>query len=240
MSGHNKWSKIKRQKQATDIQKSAIYGRFSREISIAARSGIDPAYNFKLRNLIDRSKTLGVPNDIINKALKKAENNDKNDNFEEITYEGYGVQGIAVLIEVLTDNRNRSAAELRNIFNKNGGNLGEAGCVAWMFERKAIIYIPFKTEEEKNKIEEKLFEIENLEDLDSESDEENILAFTKIENLETCLSEIKKYYECSSEIAYIAKTKIEIENEENAEKLNNLIEMLENFADVRNVFHNGI
>ncbi len=144
MSGHSKWATIKRQKAHVDSKRANIFAKMSREIIVAARSGADPAGNFQLRTAIDKAKAADVPNDNIERAIAKGSGMLGGDNpFEAIQYEGYGPGGVAVLIEALTDNRNRTAADLRTAFTKNGGNLGEPGCVGWMFVQKGVVVLEF-------------------------------------------------------------------------------------------------
>ncbi|MEM6424287.1 MAG: YebC/PmpR family DNA-binding transcriptional regulator [Cyanobacteria bacterium P01_D01_bin.128] len=141
MAGHSKWANIKRQKARVDAVKGKVFAKLSREIIVAARSGsADPAGNFQLRTAIDKAKAAGVPNDNIERAIAKGSGQLGSDsNLEAIRYEGYGPGGVAVMIEALTDNRNRTAADLRSAFSKNGGNLGETGCVSWMFDSKGVV-----------------------------------------------------------------------------------------------------
>ena len=139
MSGHSKWNNIKRKKEKTDGAKAKIFTKVGREISVAVREGgSDPNNNGKLRDLIAKAKSLNVPNDNIQRIIKKAEGLDKTE-FEAITYEGYGPGGIAMMVETLTDNRNRTAADMRHYFDKNGGNLGAMGCVSYLFTKKEWI-----------------------------------------------------------------------------------------------------
>ena len=141
MSGHSKWNNIKRKKEKTDGAKAKIFTKVGREISVAVREGgADPASNGKLRDLIAKAKSLNVPNDNIQRIIKKAEGLDKTE-FEAITYEGYGPGGIAMMVETLTDNRNRTAADMRHYFDKNGGNLGAMGCVSYLFTKKGLIVL---------------------------------------------------------------------------------------------------
>ena len=141
MSGHSKWTNIKRKKEKTDGQKAKVFTKVGREISVAVREGGgDPNSNGKLRDLIAKAKSLNVPNDNIQRIIKKAEGGEK-DNYEPITYEGYGPCGIAMMVETLTDNRNRTAANLRHYFDKFGGNLGNMGCVSFMFTQKGVIVL---------------------------------------------------------------------------------------------------
>ena len=151
MAGHSKWANIKRQKAVVDAKKGKIFAKLSREIIVAARSGgADPAGNFQLRTAIDKAKAAGVPNDNIDRAIAKGSGTWEGDGdaYEAIRYEGYGPGGVAVLIEALTDNRNRTAADLRSAFSKNGGNLGETGCVSWMFDQKGVVVLAGQPDEE--------------------------------------------------------------------------------------------
>ena len=152
MSGHSKWNNIKRKKEKTDGARAKVFTKIGREISVAVRDGgPNPASNSKLADLIAKAKRMSVPNDNIQRIIKKAEGGDKTE-FEAITYEGYGPGGVAVMVETLTDNRNRTAADLRHYFDKNGGNLGAMGCVAFLFSQKGsrIIFVrPFMISEPK-------------------------------------------------------------------------------------------
>lgn len=151
MAGHSKWANIKRQKARVDAQKGKVFARLSRAIIIAARhGGPDPAANFQLRSAIDKAKAAGIPNDNIDRAIAKGSGTLSADgqDLEEIRYEGYGPSGVAVLMEALTDNRNRTAADIRAAFNKHGGNLGETGCVGWMFEPWGVVTVTAPEDDE--------------------------------------------------------------------------------------------
>lgn len=151
MAGHSKWANIKRQKARVDAKKGKTFTQLSRAIIVAARNGLpDPDGNFQLRTAIEKAKSAGIPNENIERAIAKGAGtyNDDDSILEEIRYEGYGIGGVAVLIEALTDNRNRTAADIRAAFSKNGGNLGETGCVSWMFEQKGVIVIEGELEED--------------------------------------------------------------------------------------------
>lgn len=142
MSGHSKWSKIKNSKGAADQQRGKVFQKFSKEIYVAAKNGgPDPTANPALRLKVDKAKAANMPNDNINRAIKKATTAGEGENYEEVNYEGYGPNGVAVLVHTLTDNRNRTATNIRVAFNKNGGSLGETGSVSYMFERKGYIAI---------------------------------------------------------------------------------------------------
>ncbi|MGB3297855.1 MAG: YebC/PmpR family DNA-binding transcriptional regulator [Phormidesmis sp.] len=150
MAGHSKWANIKRQKARVDSARGKTFAKISREIIVAARQGGgDPNGNFQLRTAIEKAKAAGFPNDNIDRAIAKGSGSLSGEgDFEAIRYEGYGPGGVAVLIEALTDNRNRAAADLRSAFSKNGGNLGETGCVGWMFDHKGVVTIAGEIEEE--------------------------------------------------------------------------------------------
>jgi len=141
MAGHSKWAQIKRSKAVVDAKRGALFTRLGREITVAARSGCDPAANFQLRTAIEKAKAAAMPSGNIERAIAKGsgQGSGASDQFEAVRYEGYGPGGIAILIEAFTDNRNRSAAELRLAFNKNGGNLGESGCVGYLFEHRGVV-----------------------------------------------------------------------------------------------------
>ncbi|MEB3199142.1 MAG: YebC/PmpR family DNA-binding transcriptional regulator [Synechococcaceae cyanobacterium] len=152
MAGHSKWAQIKRTKAVVDAKRGAVFTRLGREITVAARSGPDPAGNFQLRTAIEKAKAAGVPNSNIERAIAKGsgQGSQEADQFEAVRYEGYGPGGVAVLIEALTDNRNRTAADLRLAFSKQGGNLGESGCVSYLFDQRSVVRLapPNPTEEE--------------------------------------------------------------------------------------------
>lgn len=142
MSGHSKWANIQNKKNKTDAARGKIFTKIGREIAIAVKEGGgDPANNSKLRDVIAKAKANNMPNDNINRSIKKAMGESGNVNYEEITYEGYGPGGTAVIVEVVTDNRNRAAAEIRHIFDKSGGSMGATGCVAWMFDKKGVLVV---------------------------------------------------------------------------------------------------
>ena len=181
MSGHSKWATTKRKKAVIDAKRGKIFTKLIKEINIAARQGGgDPVGNPRLRLAIDNAKAANMPSDNIERAVKKATGELEGQSYSELTYEGYGPGGIAVLVEVATDNKNRTVAEVRHIFSKGGGNLGETGSVAWMFERKGIITLP-----KQGKTEEEVLEIvldQGAEDIQIE--EEFFEVQTSVENFE--------------------------------------------------------
>jgi YebC/PmpR family DNA-binding regulatory protein len=241
MAGHSKWANIKHRKQALDLKRAAVYTQLSKEISVAARlEGTDIAYNFRLRNAVERAKQIGMPNDNIERAIEKAKNS-HHESFEEIIYEGYGPNGIAVLVSAATNNRNRTAAELRTVFGKYAGNLGETGCVNWGFKHLALILIPRTIIKNEELLFNLLDECE-LENFELEEDPENYLLFASISKTEKTVTLIKTKinYNCSAEIAYWPDNLIELKDELLIEKVESLIEKLENLDDVQKVFHNAL
>ena len=238
MSGHSKWNNIKRKKEKTDAQKAKIFTKVGREIAVAVKAGgADPAVNGKLRDLIAKAKSLNVPNDNIQRIIKKAEGAEKDD-YESITYEGYGPSGIAMMVETLTDNRNRTAGNLRHYFDKCGGNLGQTGSVSFLFERRGMIYI----ENEDNRIDEEkvmddCFEV-GATDFNYE---DGMITITTEPNdvpkVAAALQE-KGYTYDSAEAEYIPMTKSKIDDEALLQKMEKLLDLLEENDDVQNVYHN--
>jgi len=234
MAGHSKWANIKRQKARVDAKKGKNFTQLSRAIIVAARNGVaDPNGNFQLRTAIDKAKAAGVSNDSIERSLAKGAGTYQDDDatLEEIRYEGYGAGGVAVLVEALTDNRNRTAAYLRTAFAKNGGNLGEIGCVSWMFEQKGVISL--NTDDE-----EKLLEasIEGGADSYEYDDENSAEVITEVANLENLNQTIQKYDLAIAELElrWIPSNTIEVTSEQ-GELLIKLLDTLESLDDVQNV-----
>ena len=188
MSGHSKWHSIKHKKGALDAKRGKLFTKFIKEITVAARTGGgDPDANARLRKAILDAKAGNMPNDTIDRAIRRGTGEEEGVNYEEITYEGYGPGGVALLIESMTDNRNRTVAEIRHIFSKNGGNLGESGSVGWMFEKKGYIVV-----EKAAKSEEELFEIAieaGADDL--RDDEDNFEIITSPEAFDGVLTAVK-------------------------------------------------
>lgn len=236
MSGHSKWSTIKRKKEKTDAQKAKVFTKIGREIAVCVREGgPDPSGNGKLRDLIAKAKSLNVPNDNINRVIKKAEGNEKDD-YETILYEGYGPSGVAVLVSTLTDNRNRSAANMRHYFDKYGGNMGQSGSVAFMFTQKGIIIV-----EGENLNEEKL--MEDVFDTGGDDFEmgEGMAEVTtdplKVHEVSNAFAD-KGYTIASSDAEYVPSSYITLTGVENLKLMGQLLEHLEEDDDVQNVWHN--
>ncbi|MCP5046247.1 MAG: YebC/PmpR family DNA-binding transcriptional regulator [bacterium] len=236
MSGHSKWSSIKHKKAATDAKRGKIFTRHIREITFAAKSGGgDPDSNSALRHAIDAAKAVNMPADNIKKAVQRGTGELDGINYEGITYEGYGPGGAAVLVECLTDNKNRTVAEVRHVFGKYGGNLGENGCVSWMFSRKGHILIAKDVIEEDDLME---VALENgAEDLKTE--EENYEITTTVEDYYGVLEAIKssKIETASADIAKLPSTYVKLEGKQ-AQQVLKLTEKLEDLDDVQNVWSN--
>lgn len=235
MAGHSKWNNIKRKKEKTDAQKAKVFTKIGREISVAVREGgADPANNGKLRDLIAKAKSLNVPNDNINRVIKKAEGGEKDD-YESIVYEGYGPSGVAVMVETLTDNRNRTAANMRHYFDKYGASLGQSGSVAFMFAQKGIIIIEGESLDEE-KLMEDAFDA-GADDIDmGEGMCEVECDPAKVLEVSTKLRD-KGYTIVSAEAEYIPDTTTALSDEEDLKRMGKLMEMLEEDDDVQDVWH---
>ena len=237
MSGHSKWHTIKHKKGALDAKRGKIFTKLIKEITVAARVGGsgDVDQNARLRKVVNDAKGMNMPNDTIDRAIKRGTGELEGVNYEEITYEGYGIGGVAVLVETMTDNRNRTVAELRHLFSKNGGNLGEAGSVAWMFDKKGLIVI-----DKEAKGEDELFEIAieaGAEDLKDEGDVFEI--HTSPESYEAVDEAIKKagIEPQASELSMIPQNFIKLEGED-AKKMLKLYEAIDDNDDVQNLYAN--
>ena len=239
MSGHSKWHNIQAKKSKTDAARGKIFTKLGREILVAVKAGgPDPAGNSKLKDVIAKCKANNMPNDTIKNAIKKASGEGSNKVYEDIVYEGYGPNGVAVIVEANTDNRNRTAADVRHAFDKSGGNLGTSGCVAYMFSKKGVIVIDRTTTDiaeddlmmlaldngaEDFKADDECFEITT-----EPSEFSKVREALEAENLEFAEAEVQQIP--SNTIAL---------DEAGMEKLQRLIDMLEDLDDVMNVYHNG-
>lgn len=239
MSGHSKWNNIKRKKGASDAQKAKVFTKVAREISVAVKeSGADPASNGKLRDAIAKAKSCNMPNDNIDRCIKKAAGDGDKNNYEDMVYEGYGPSGVAVIVEALTDNRNRTAGDLRHFFDKCGGNLGQNGCVSFMFTQRGVVIIDNSDSElDEDKVLEDCFDV-GAEDVNFE--DEVIEVLTAIADVRTVREglEAKGYTLSSAEVAYIPSTMTSITDEDASAKMAKLLELLEDNDDVQNVWHN--
>ncbi len=237
MSGHSKWSTIKRKKGANDAARAKVFTKLAREISVAVKEGgSDPNNNSRLRDLLAKGRAANVPQDNLLRAIKKAGDNDK-DNYESITYEGYGNGGIAVIVECLTDNRNRTASNIRHYFDKFGGNLGTSGCVSFMFENKGIIVIEAEDYDEEKVLEDCLGA--GARDVSFE-DEEIIEITTEVSDLSSVADSLEEmgYKLTQREAAMVPNNYTKIEDEETLRKLALLFSSLEEDDDVQNVWNN--
>jgi YebC/PmpR family DNA-binding regulatory protein len=243
MAGHSKWANIKRQKARVDAVKGKTFAKISREIIVAARTGVpDPAGNFQLRTAIEKAKAAGIPNDNIERAIAKGAGTfgSEADSLEAIRYEGYGPGGVAVLIEALTDNRNRTAADLRAAFSKNGGNLGETGCVSWMFEQKGVVTVTGNLDEDA------LLEAsleggaESYEITEIDEDKPGAEVFCAIGDLETLSQAMQDqgYRVHQAELRWIPNNSLEVTDTDQARSLLKLMDALEDLDDVQSVTAN--
>lgn len=239
MSGHSKFANIKHKKEKNDAKKGKIFTMLGREIQVAVKAGgPDPAVNGKLRDVIAKCKANNMPNDTIDRSIKKAAGGGEDVEYENVTYEGYGPNGVAVIVEVLTDNRNRAAANVRNAFTKGGGNMGNSGCVSFMFDETGLIVID---KEEIDMDEEELMMAAldaGAEDFAAEEDSYEITTapddFSAVrETLEAAGIPM-----ASAEVTMIPQTYTELTDEEDIKKMNKLLEMLDDDDDVQNTYHN--
>jgi len=237
MSGHSKWSTIKRKKEKADSQRAKIFTKVGREISVAVREGgPDPDSNPKLRDAIAKAKANNVPNENIERIIKKASGEGSSENYEQIIYEGYGPGGVAVIVEALTDNRNRTAADVRHYFDKYGGKMGQSGSVMFIFEKQGIIIV-----DKENVSEEKLME-DALEAgaVDFLTEEEYFDIRTAPNDVGAVREALEKmgYKLLSAEAEYVPNTEVKLEKEEDIKNMLKMLEMFEDNDDVQNVWHN--
>ncbi len=237
MSGHSKWSTIKRKKEKTDGARAKVFTKIGREIGVAVKNGgPDPAVNTKLKDVIAKAKANNVPNDNIERIIKKAAGEAGGDNFEEIVYEGYGPSGIAVIVETLTDNRNRTAGDVRHYFDKYGGNMGQSGCVSFMFNRQGVIIIEAEGVDEEKLMEDALeagavdfIAEDDIFDIRTEPNDMGAIR----DDLEA-----KGYKYVSAEVEYVPSTYTKLTNEDDIKNMTKMLDMFEDNDDVQNVYHN--
>lgn len=239
MAGHSKWANIKHKKGKQDAKKGKIFTKIGKEISIAAKAGSDPTINSKLADAIAKAKSNNMPNDTIARAIKKGAGEMDGVNYDEITYEGYAPGGVAVIVKSLTDNKNRTAGEVRYIFDKNGGSLGATGCVTFMFDNKGLIIV-----EKDDKIDEEELMMLALdagaEDFSVEEDSFEIITEP------SAFSEVRQKLEnegvemVSSEVTMIPQTTVIVTDADETKKINKMLDMFDDFDDVQDVYHNAI
>lgn len=236
MSGHSKWSTIKRKKEKTDAQRAKVFTKIGREIAVAVKeSGADPASNAKLRDLIAKAKANNVPNDNIDRIIKKAAGEGSKNNYEETVYEGYGPSGVAVIVECLTDNRNRTASDIRHYFDKFGGNLGTTGCVSFMFDKKGIIVIENVTDEEKAMED---FITAGADDFNIEDGVAEVTTSQSDFGAVREALESAGYTFASAQVEQVPSTYTTLTDEDSMVKMRRLLDALEDNDDVQDVWHN--
>ncbi len=239
MSGHSKFANIKHKKEKNDAKKGKIFTIIGREIVIAVKEGgPDPANNSKLRDVIAKAKANNMPNDTIERGIKKAAGDANTDNYEHITYEGYGPNGIAIIVEALTDNKNRTAADVRSAFTKGQGNMGTSGCVSYMFDQKGQIIVA--TEEYETDPDDFMMLALDLGADDFEVEEDCYVISTSPENF----SKVRQGFEdagvpmAEAEITWIPQTKVALNDEESLKSLQKTLDLLDDNDDVENVYTN--
>ncbi len=237
MSGHSKWSTIKRKKEKTDGARAKVFTKIGREIGVAVKNGgPDPSVNTKLKDVIAKAKAANVPNDNIERIIKKAAGEAGGDNYEEIVYEGYGPSGIAVIVETLTDNRNRTAGDVRHYFDKYGGNMGQTGCVSFMFNRQGVIIIEAEGIDEEKLMEDAL----EAGAVDFIADGDIFDIRTEPNDMGAIRDDLesKGYKYVSAEVEYVPTTYTKLTNEDDIKNMTKMLDMFEDNDDVQNVYHN--
>lgn len=238
MSGHNKWSTIKRKKEKTDGARAKVFTKIGREIAVAVRDGgPDPASNSKLKDIIAKAKAANVPNDNIDRIIKKASGEAGGADYESIMYEGYGPSGIAVIVEALTDNRNRTAGDVRHYFDKYGGNMGQSGCVSFMFNRYGVILIESEDVDEETLMDAAL----EAGAVDFVTEDESVFEIrTEPNDLGAVRDalEAADYSFVVAEVQYVPTTYTALTNEDDIKNMNKMLEMFEDNDDVQEVWHN--
>ena len=240
MSGHSKWHNIQKTKGAADAKRSAAFTKIAKEILVAVKEGGsgDPNNNSRLATVIAKAKAANMPNDNIKRTIDKALGAGNTDNFEKVVYEGYGPSGVAVIVEALTDNRNRTAPEVRHLFDKYGGNMGASGCVSWSFDRKGVIVI----DNEDKDLDEETVMMDALDcgaaDFEADGDVFEITTEPDDFNAVTAALEAKGYVFAEAAIEMVPQNYIKLTGEEDVKNMTKLIDLLEDNDDVQNVWHN--
>lgn len=239
MSGHSKFANIKHKKEKNDAAKGKIFTRLGREIAVAVRAGgADPANNGKLRDIIAKAKASNMPNDTIDRSIKKAAGEDGAVDYEAITYEGYGPNGTAIIVDVLTDNRNRAAANVKNAFTKGGGNVGTPGCVSFMFDKKGLIVID-REEVEMDEDELMMTALDaGAEDFAAEDDSFEVITSPDDFSAVREALEAAGVIMASAEVTMIPQTYSELTSDDDIKKMNKILDLLDDEDDVQNVYHN--
>lgn len=239
MSGHSKWHNIQKTKGAQDAKRAQAFTKIAREMIVAVKEGGsgDPATNSRLATVITKAKAANMPNDNIKRTIEKALGSADSSNFESIVYEGYGPQGVAVIVETMTDNRNRTASEMRHYFDKYGGNMGNSGCVSWSFDKKGVIVID--NSESKLTEDDVMMEALDAGADDCVSEEGNFVVYTTPEDFQTVANALEGSYKfLSAEVEMIPQNYIALTDEGDIKNMNKMLEMFDDNDDVQNVWHN--
>jgi YebC/PmpR family DNA-binding regulatory protein len=239
MSGHSKWHNIQRTKGAADAKRAQAFTKIAREMSVAVKEGGsgDPANNSRLAAVIAKAKATNMPNDNIKRVIDKALGSGAGDSYESVTYEGYGPQGVAVIVEAMTDNRNRTASEVRHHFDKYGGNMGATGCVSWSFDRKGVIIIDNEDGDwDEDTV---LGDVLEAGADDLVTDESVFEVYTSVEAFNSVTAALEKKYKfLSAQIEMVPQNYIKLTNPDDVKNMEKLLENMEDNDDVQNVWHN--
>ncbi|HHW07739.1 MAG TPA: YebC/PmpR family DNA-binding transcriptional regulator [Clostridia bacterium] len=238
MAGHSKWANIKHRKAKADEKKAKIFTKIGRELMVAVRQGgPDPEANPRLKAVIQKAKSVNMPNENIMRHIQKATGGADNTNYEEVVYEGYGPGGVAILLEIMTDNRNRTAGEIRHLFSRNGGNLGESGCVAWMFQSKGIINLELGDTDDPDTV---MMEVIEAGAEDVSINDGLVEVVTSPEDFEKVRETLAGagYKIQSAELTKVPQTTVQISDPEQAKQLLRLMDLLEDHDDVQDVYAN--
>lgn len=239
MSGHSKWHNIQKTKGAADAKRAQAFTKIAREMIVAVKEGGsgDPANNSRLATVIAKAKAANMPNDNIKRTIDKALGSGSGDNYESVTYEGYGPNGVAVIVEAMTDNRNRTASEVRHLFDKYGGNMGATGCVSWSFDRKGVIII----DNEENDLDEDTVMMDALEaGAEDFNPEENVFeVYTSVESFNSVCGALEgKYKFLSAQLEMVPQNYVSLTNEDDVKKFEKMIDLMEDNDDIQNIWHN--
>ena len=238
MSGHSKWHNIQKTKGAQDAKRANIFTKISKEMIVAVKEGgsADPAYNSRLATVVTKAKAANMPNDNIKRCLEKASGAGGGDSYESITYEGYGPGGVAVIVETMTDNRNRTAGSMRHHFDKFGGNLGASGCVSWSFDKKGVLVID--NEDGDYDEEEVMMDAMEAGADDFEADGDVFTIYTLPDDFNDVVANLSKYTFVSAQIEMVPQNYQKLESEEQIALMEKLLDIMEEDDDVQNVWHN--
>ena len=238
MSGHSKFANIKHRKEKTDSARGKVFTRLGREIAVAVKlGGADPASNSKLRDVVSKAKSQNMPNDTIDRSIKKAAGDLNAVNYESVTYEGYGPNGIAIIVEALTDNRNRAAANIRSAFTKGGGNMGAAGCVSFMFDEKGVIIVDAEEVSDEDAL---MLTALDAGASDFTAQEDSYEIITEPDAFSGVRDALEKagVPMASAEVTRLAQTYTALTDPEDTKKMRKLLDLLDDEDDVQNIYHN--